>query len=172
MLSQRTSRVAALRAQRGHHLGGLCGDLRGVRRAGAQHELDARVEVPGRREQVPQPLLPGDPTDEQRVRALQVDAQPLAATATDGVGANVWVSMPLQDDVHLGRVELGVGVEDVDPHALADRDDGVGGLEGRALRPGRQAVAAAELLGLPRAVRLEGVRGDDVRYVVQQATPR
>ena len=36
------------------------------------------------------------------------------------------------------------------------------------LGPGGDAVAAAELLGLPRPVRLERVRRHDVRHVVQQ----
>ena len=45
---------------------------------------------------------------------------------------------------------------------------GVGALERGLLDPARDAVAAAELLGLPRPQRLEAVRGDDVRDAVQQ----
>ena len=53
----------------------------------------------------------------------------------------------------------------------ADGDDGVGAQHGGALGPARQRVAAAELLGLPRPVRLERVGRRDVRDVVQQPAP-
>ena len=63
---------------------------------------------------------------------------------------------------------VGVAVEDVGPHAVGHRDDGVGGLVGRLLRPAGQAVPATELLGLPRAARLERVRRHHMRDAVQQ----
>ena len=65
-----------------------------------------------------------------------------------------------------------VGVEDVAAHPLAHRDDRVGALRRDPLAHGRQRVAAAELLGLPRPQRLQGVGGHDVRDAVQQARPR
>ena len=70
--------------------------------------------------------------------------------------------------MHLRRVEVGIGVEDVGAHAVADRDHRVRGEVGRALDPGRQPVAAAELVGLPRPAGLQGVGGDHVRDAVQQ----
>ena len=51
---------------------------------------------------------------------------------------------------------------------MADRDDRVGGEVRRPLHPGGEPVAAAELVGLPRPARLEGVRGDDVRHAVHE----
>ena len=53
-------------------------------------------------------------------------------------------------------------------HAGAHRDHGVGGQVGSALDPGGDAVATAELLRLPWPQWLQGVRGHDVRHVVQQ----
>ena len=58
--------------------------------------------------------------------------------------------------------------EDVVAHAGADGDHRVGGLDGGALHPRRDAVAAAELLGLPRPHRLERMRGQHVGDAVQQ----
>ena len=52
-------------------------------------------------------------------------------------------------------------------HPGADRDHRVRGLEGGALGPGRQPVATAELLGLPRPVGFERVGGHHVRDVLQ-----
>ena len=46
----------------------LGGDLRGVGRARAEHQLGVGVEVAGGAEQVDQALLPGDPADEDDVR--------------------------------------------------------------------------------------------------------
>ena len=102
-------------------------------------------------------LLPGDPPDEDRRRAVGVDAVArqhvvvVRRRVQRGVDAVV-------DHVHLGRVDERVGVEDVGAHAVGHGDDRVGGLVGLPLGPGRDAVAAAELLGLPRPLRLERVR--------------
>ena len=73
------------------------------------------------------------------------------------------------DDLDPVGVDRGVGPQDVLAHAGAHGDHGVGGLVGGALDPGRDAVAAAELLGLPRPHRLEAVRGEDVRDVAHEA---
>ncbi len=53
-------------------------------------------------------------------------------------------------------------------HAVGDGDHGVRGLHRGALRPARQGVPAAELLGLPGAQRLQRVRGQHVRDAVEQ----
>ena len=70
-------------------------------------------------------------------------------------------------DVHARGVQRRIRVEDVDSHAVADGDDGVGVLDGVALDPRRDPVAAAELFGLPGPSRLERVRGEDVRDAVE-----
>ena len=61
------------------------------------------------------------------------------------------------------RVDARVAAQDVLAHALAHGDDRVRRLEGGALDERRDAVAAAELLGLPRPHRLQAVGGHDVR---------
>ncbi len=75
------------------------------------------------------------------------------------------------DHVDPRRVDGGVGAEHVGAHRLADGDDRVGSFVRRALRPARQPVAAAELLCLPRPVRLERVGGDHVGDAVQRLGP-
>ena len=58
-------------------------------------------------------LLPGDPADEQGVGLVEVD--PEAADDVGGVDRAVGLGVDaVADDVHLRRVELGVGVEDVE----------------------------------------------------------
>ena len=112
-------------------------------------------------------LLPGDPADERDVRAAQVDAEALEHRGVRVGPVEVGVDAVV-DDVQPALVEGGVAAQDVRAHPVADCDDRVGGLVGGALRPRADPVAAAELLGLPRALRLEAVRGDDVRDVLEQ----
>ena len=59
-----------------------------------------------------------------------------------------------------------VAGEHVVAHRAGDRDDRVRALERGALTEGREVIAAAELLLLPRAQRLEAVRRRDVRDAV------
>ena len=81
--------------------------------------------------------------------------------STPGSGAGLYWSgsMPLGMTRHL---PVGDAVEG--PHVVAHRaghgDHPVGVLVGGAFHPGADVVAAAELLGLPRAVRLERVGGE------------
>ena len=51
----------------------LAADLRGVRGPGAEDDLDAGPDVLDRVDQVDDPLLPGDPADEEDVRLVGVD---------------------------------------------------------------------------------------------------
>ena len=142
-------------------------DLRGVRGARAQHDLGGRVDVADGAQQMGHALLAGDAADEQDVRAVGVDAdavedvRAVVGAVQGGVDAVV-------HDVHLGRVEGRIAGEDVLAHGAGDGDHGVGGLDRGALGPARQGVAAAELLGLPGAQRLQGVGGHHVRDAVQQ----
>ena len=66
------------------------------------------------------------------------------------------------------RLDRRIAGEHVAPHPLRDRDDRVGRLERGPLAEGGERVAAAELLGLPRAQRLEAVHRRDVRDPVEQ----
>jgi hypothetical protein len=112
-------------------------------------------------------LLAGDAADEQRVRAIRLDAEPAddVRVLDRPVGLGVH---PVADDLHPSRIQVGIGVEHVGLHAVADRDHRVGREVRRPLHPGRQPVAAAELVGLPRPARLQRVRGDDVRDAVHE----
>ncbi len=75
---------------------------------------------------------------------------------------------PVVDHHDVVGVQRRVAAQDVLAHARAHRDDPRGALVGGLLGPGRQRVATTELLGLPRPQRLQAVRADDVRHVVQQ----
>ena len=80
----------------------LGGDLRGVRGARAEHELDARVEMVGRGDQVADALLPGDPADERGDRRVQVDA--LVDQQSRSLGRLVDLGVDaVADHVHLRR---------------------------------------------------------------------
>ena len=72
------------------------------------------------------------------------------------------------DHVDALGVDARVAAQDVLAHAVGDGDDGAGSLVGGLLHVGGQAVAAAELLGLPGAQRLQRVGGDDVRDVAEE----
>ncbi|MPM19878.1 hypothetical protein SDC9_66305 [bioreactor metagenome] len=146
----------------------LRGDLRGVRGAGEQQQLGARIELLRRPDQVHEPLLPGDPADEGHVRAGQVDAEPLDDVGVR-VGGELFGVDAVEHHMDLLGVQLGVGLEDRRPHAVRHGDHRGGAVVGGALGPGRQVVAAAELFLLPRAVRLEGVGGDDVGDLAEDA---
>jgi hypothetical protein len=89
------------------------------------------------------------------------DVRPRVGRVLAGVDAVV-------DDVHPVGVHVRVAREHVPAHAARDRDDRVGVLERGALAEARQRVAAPELLGLPRAQRLEGVGADDVGDPVEE----
>src|SRR5690606_18367892 len=104
---------------------------------------------------------------EQHVRPCRVDAD-----AREGVGAGVGAVQggvdAVVDDVHPVRVEGRVAAEDVVAHGAGDRDHRVGGLDGGALGPAGQRVAAAELFGLPGAQGFQRVRGHHVRDAVEE----
>ncbi len=156
--------------QGGHRAFGLGGDLGGVGRAGTQDELDIGIEVVRRGDQVPDALLPGDAAHEHDDRAVRIETD----SGDDGLVARLGRTRmpdggvdPVAHHVDPSRIDEGVGVEHVEAHPVADRDDRVGVPDGVAFGPGGDAVTAAELLGLPRPSRLEGVRGEDVRDIVE-----
>ncbi len=96
-------------------------DLRRVGRARAEHELRAGGEGPRRVQEVDQPLLPGDPPDEDDVRPGGVDAMLLQDLVVVVRGVLGGVDAVV-DDAHLARVDLRVGGQHVAAHPLRDRD--------------------------------------------------
>ena len=119
------------------------------------------VDVDGRLQGVLDALLPGHAADEDHRRPVGVDAE-----AGERVGAGVGLVLVGVDSVgdhdHPGRVDRGVRLQDVGPHAGGHGDDRVGGLDGRPLAPRRQVVAGAQLLRLPRPAGLQAVGGHHV----------
>ena len=142
-------------------------DLRGVRGARAQHQLGVRVEGAGGAQQMRDALLAGDAADEEDEGAVRVDADPLQCGRVVVGAVHAGVDAVV-DDVHPVRVEGRIAGEDVGAHAVGDGDHGVRGLDRGALGPAGQGVAAAELLGLPGAQRLQRVRGHHMRDAVEQ----
>ena len=141
-----------------HELGHLRGDLRRVGRPGAEHNLDAGVQVADRAHEMKNPLLARDPPDEEHDRNLRVDAEPPESRRSTTRAILVGVD-PVVDDADALRWHP-VQRLYVLLHRLGDSDDAVGVLVCRSLDPGRCMVGGTELLHLPRAVRLERVRGE------------
>ncbi len=145
----------------------LGGDLWSVGRAREHQELSRGIELMGGPKQVGQALLPRDAADEDDQRPVGIDVV-LAQHETVGrrpvfVGVDAVVH-----HVQARRVDAGVAAKDVVGHARGDRHDSVGGFDRRPLAKRRERVTAAKLFFLPGAERLERVRGDDVRDIVQQ----
>ena len=158
---------AALLAQQRDRARHLVTDLGSFEGARAQHQHGAGIESPRRGEQVRQSLLPTDASDEEHVGPVEGNAVSLECLHRGigpvGVGVDAVVH-----DMHPGGVHLRVRRQDVAAHALAHGDDRLGMGVRRCLHPGTHAVAAAELLDLPGPERLERVRRDDVRDIVEQ----
>src|SRR5215203_5695976 len=99
-------------------------------------------------------LLAGDPSHEHHRRLVKIDSK-----LVDDLGA--WIRLEflgvnaVLDDMHFVGIKVGVGVQGVYAHTGTDCDHSIGCLECSLLSPRREPVAAAELLGLPRSVRLE-----------------
>ena len=72
------------------------------------------------------------------------------------------------DDVHALGVDTRVAAQNIVTHAVRDGNDRARSLVGGLLHVGGQAVAAAELLSLPRAQRFKRVRRDHVRDVAEK----
>ncbi len=123
-------------------------------------------------DEVGKSLLSCDASDEDRDRPLERDA--VRGEYRGGAGVcragvpDVRVD-PVVHHVHSGGIDRRVGVEHVGPHSGADRDDRVGVFHRVAFGPRRDPVSATQLLGLPGPTRLERVRRDDVRDVVESA---
>ena len=162
--------VAAFLVELGERGLDLLGDLRGVRGAGAQHHLNVLGDQVQRLEQVWQALLTGDAADEQQRRLAAVDVVTVEhgpARVVVGRRGEVAHGDAVMHHDDLVGVEVRVRGEDVLAHAAGDGDDAVGVLVGVLFGPGAQIITAAELLALPRAERLQRMRGDDQRRTVQ-----
>ncbi len=159
--------AAAPGLQLGDRVGHLLPLTGGVGGARAEHQADLGRHLLRRGQQVHHALLAGDPADEQGERPVGVDAEPAddVGVVDRAVGLGVHA---VADDVHPRRIEVGVGVEDVGAHPVADGDDRVRGQVRRPLHPRGEPVAAAELVGLPRAAGLERVGRHDVRGAVHE----
>ena len=142
-------------------------DLRGVGRAGAQHHLHVGGQLGDRAQEQRQPLLPGDPADEDHRGPVRVDAE-LAHPVGVGARRPVVGVDAVVHDVDAAGVDGRVAAQHVVAHRRRHRDHRRGRFVRRPLHPGGDRVPAAELLGLPRPQRLQRVRADHVRHAVQQ----
>ena len=162
--------VAALLVQLGERVLDFLGDFRGVGRTGAQHHLNILGNQVQGLEQVRQTLLTGDAAHEQQGGLGTVDVvtlKHLPARIVRRRSSKVRHGDAVVDHNHLVRVEVRIGGQNILAHATGNGDHAVGVLVGVLLGPGAQVVAAAELLTLPWAERLQGVGGDDQRRTVQ-----
>lgn len=135
-------------SQLGDQLVHFVRQLRGVRGADAQHELDVLRQPQRCTEQVGHALLARDAADERDGGLVRVDSVLLQCGGAGLRGPDLRVDAVV-DRVHLRRVHVRVAGQDVPTHAVRDRDDRVRPEVGRALGPAGQGVAAAELLRLP-----------------------
>ena len=98
-------------------------DLGRVRSAGAQNDLKSRIQVLDGVDQMDDPLLPRDSTDEKNVGLVGVDAEP--AQRAVGLDRVVFVGVdPVVDDVDFFRVHLEEPF-DVAPGFVGNGDDGI-----------------------------------------------
>ena len=112
--------AGARRLQPGHQRRHLVAQLRGVRRARAEHELRGRIQHGGRPQQHRHALLPGDPAHEDHVRPSGVDAVPgqhPGVTVRRVLGG---VNPVVDNPGPFGR-NSGVSGQDVGAHAFRDR---------------------------------------------------
>ena len=130
------------------------GRFPGIRRTRQQYDLSLGIELLGRPYQMNESLLASDPSHEHHRRLVKIDAK-----ASDHVGA--WVRLEflgidaVLDHMHFVWIEIGIGIHRVFAHSRTDGDHRICALEGSLLGPRREPVAASELLGLPRSVRLQ-----------------
>ena len=121
-------------------------------------------------EQVRQTLLTGDTAHEQQGGLRTVDVVTLKHLPTRIVrrrSSKVRHGDAVVNHNHLVWIKIRIGGQNILAHATGNGDHAVGVLVGVLLGPGAQVVAAAELLTLPWAERLQGVGGDDQRRTVQ-----
>src|SRR6266446_2617632 len=133
----------------------LLGNRIRVRCTSAEHDLEPGLQVPDGADQMEDSLLPGDAPDEEDDGDLRIDTD-LAERRRSLTGAILVRVDSVVDDAHTlwpHSVEL----LHILLHRLGDGDDAIRILVSGALDPGRRMVRRAQLLDLPRAVRLERV---------------
>ncbi len=114
--------AGVMRASRVDFGAQLGGNLRGVRRAGAEHHLRLRRQVADGVDQMRDAFLARDAANEKNVRLGRVDAVFDERLRVGGLLIFVEIDAVV-DDVDTGGIDLGVGAEDVGPGALRDGDD-------------------------------------------------
>ena len=122
------------------------------------------------RQQMRDTLLPGDPADEGDDGTAEVHAQigqHRLARHRLGRIPDLGVDS-VAHDVDSAGIDGRVHPQHVGTHPRADGDHRFGRVHRGLLDPRRDPVAAAELLGLPRPQRLQRMRGQHMRYAVQQ----
>jgi hypothetical protein len=140
------------------------GQLRGVGTARAQHERYLVGQRPRGLQQLEDALLLADAAHEEHVGLAHLVAREHLA----GLGAAEGVRVDsVVDDHHSLRGHLEVG-QDVGAHLGRHRDHPLRALDREALGPRRDRVAGAELIGLPRAQRLQAVQRDHERQIVDR----
>ena len=97
-------------------------DLGRVGGAGAEHELDVGRELRGRAQEERQPLLAGDPADEDDRRTVGVDAELAHPVGLVDAGPVVGVDAVVHD-LDLVGVDVRVGPHHVVAHRRRHRDD-------------------------------------------------
>ena len=94
-LANPDDRMRALGARAVNRFCHLSSDVRCVRRTGTKDDLNARVEVPYRVDEMHDPLLAGNPADEQDIRDVWIDAKRSQTPTGQEWGDTARRSMPL-----------------------------------------------------------------------------
>lgn len=107
----------------------LFGDFRCVGSTGTEDDLEGRVQVLDRIDQVNDALLPGDATEEEGVGFGRINAKAVEdAMRRDGL---VFLGVDaVVDDVHLGRIDI-KKIRHILACAFRNSDDGIGHFERR-----------------------------------------
>ena len=127
--------------------------------APAEDHLYARPDVLHGVDQMNDPLLAGDPADEEYEPLLGVDL----ILGQDGpIGSRLVLAQvdPVMDDPNPVVVNSIEGMN-VLAHRLGNGDDAIGILVGGPLDPGTRSIRGAELLDLPGAVGFQRMRRQD-----------
>lgn len=145
----------------GVHLGSDFGCVWG---SGTEHDLETGMEVLDGTYEVDNAFLAGDPADKEDVGLGGIDTVFLEQIRAIDLVIFVRVDAVVNDVDAMGiDVEE---AEDVRLGLLGDGDDGVCHLDGGALEPDREIVAATELLAFPGAEGFERVNGEHHRDAV------
>ena len=136
-------------------------NLRRIRRTGAEHDLETRVQMPQRFDQMNNPLLPRDAPDKQNIRARRIDPMTLQYFVVPPLRVFLEVDAVV-NDVHTRRIDA-KQPQQVGLGRFAHRNHRISHFDRGLFHPPGKIVPATELLPLPRAQRLERVGGQHQR---------